>query len=137
MGIGALGCQWMLDGEAQVLLAPVVRGRCEHELAQRSPAGRQVAECPEDPEYRVGLGGAIGRHVVVAEGAERQILRTAQDERPSHDALIRLAPGGVETGMLIDVEAAKLGLRVGDPELVFEVLSHRDGAGTGNEATRI
>ena len=53
------------------------------------------------------------------------------------EALVRVAPGRVEAGELVDVEPTQLRLGVRDAELVLEALPRRDDAGPGDEASRL
>ena len=108
-------------------------GRLEDQLAQRAPtaAGRRA---PQDPRGPVGLGGAIGDDVVVAEGAERQIGRPA-GERARDEALVRVAQAGSRLGTA-DVEPTQLRLGVRDAELVLEALPRRDRISPDDESSR-
>jgi hypothetical protein len=126
----------VLDGEPQVALAPIARGRAQDELRQPPPAVREIAEGGEDAEDRVGLG-AFGRlDLGVAEGAERQVLGAAQGEGAGRNLFLGPQAGGIEPRVAVEVEAAELRLRVGGPELVLQMLAHRRAARPCQEPAR-
>jgi hypothetical protein len=129
-----LGRQGMFDRQAQVILAPVIRGRFEDQLAERPPAGRQIAERPEDAKHGIGLGCPISRDLGIAEDAERQIHRPAEVQRARRYLLVRMAPGRVEPREVLDIEAAEICLGIRHSELILKMLSRLRTTRAGHES---
>ena len=94
---GALGLEWRLERQPPVGLSPVARrGLQDDQLGQAAPAGRQVGQCRQDAEHRVGLGGAgVGVQVAIAEDPQGQIGRGPQPQGAGGELFVIAQAGGV------------------------------------------
>jgi len=121
----------VLDRQAQIVAAPILGRRPQHQLAQAAPASRQVSERAQDAEHRIGLRRSLAVDVQIRKAPNWQIRGGPQLEGARHHLLVRPAVGRVRLGR----NRAQVCLRVGSRELARQLLAHAIGACAHQEST--
>lgn len=79
------------------------------------------------------MRGTIGRHLRIVEDADRQVLRSLQDQGAGGHLLVGVSARRVEVRKSAEVEPPQLGLRIHRRDLALEVEAHRRALGASEE----
>jgi len=111
---GSLRCEWMLDGQSQIVATPVLGSWPQHELSESSPSIGQIVERTEDAKHGISLSVTSCIYLRIAEGTDRKVLRSTQDEGAGSHLLIGTDTSRVKAGIADGVQPTKVSLRIGN-----------------------